>query len=128
MKYYAIYKTDEKKKSEEIIVLKGGYSFRKKTMITLYDDDVIRNILITKLNNSLKGIIDLYLLTESDDESGDGRNETDILMPKIELMRSLLLGKYASFLSKREIENYLNKLEKMEKKIGMKQSKKSRSL
>ena len=126
MSYFLIYKTDKKKKVEKPIVLRGGYSFAKKISITLYNPELTRYILKKKINSSLKGIINLYLVCESVEDGDDDAREA--LAPKIELLRQVLLERYAFFLPQSDVEDYLNKLEKMEKKVGMLQSKKSRSL
>lgn len=127
MEYYIIYKTDEVKKSTKPLSFKDGYSFTKKMVITLYESGLIKHVLTTKINNSLKSIINLYLMIE-EDEDGESEASRETLLPKIELMRRMLLEKYAMFLGIDEVESYLNKLEKLEKKIGKKQYKKTRSL
>ena len=69
-------------------------------------------------------MINLYLMCENDDD--DAAREA--LIPKVDFLRSVLIEKYAFYLSRSDVEDYLNKLDKMEKKVGMLQSKKSRSL
>lgn len=127
MEYFAIYKTDKKSASSQPIKLIGGYNFVKKISITLYNRDMVRYILLKKLNNSLKSIINLYLLCE-DSEDTDSEANRDILLPKIELMRKLLLERYSLFLNREEVEDYLIKLEKMERKVGNMPTKKSRRM
>lgn len=121
MEYFWVFKRDGDFKSKKRIVLKDGYSFNQKISITLYNPSMIRYILNRKVNNSLKAIINLYLLYEDDD---DARNSE--VLPKIELLRSILLDSYRGFLTDKEIEEYLGKLDKIEKKIGSGKSKKSR--
>ena len=129
MDYFLIYKTDKSASCDKPIVLTGGYNFVKKISITLYNREMMNYILTKKLNKSLKNIINLYLLcANSEDDETDDEAAREALVPKIDLMRSILLEKYSFFLNKEVIEDYLNKIEKLEKKVGNLQSKKSRSL
>lgn len=123
---YLIYKNDKTFKTETTLVLKGGYSFNQKLPITLFNAELINYVLNKKLTNSLKGIINLYLLYEDDEEGAE--NRANDLIPKIELLRSILIDNYAAFLSEGEIESYLTKMEKLEDKICRGITKKSRGL
>lgn len=105
----------------------GGYSFKRKTKITLYNYDMIRFILLKKLNNSLKNIINLYLLYETDD-SEDGIESLMGLIPKVETLRAILIENYATYLTETEIESYLMKFDRLEEKIDSTNIKKSRSM
>ena len=89
---------------------------------------MINYILNKKLTNSLKNIINLYLLYDSDtdDEGSDERMES--LLPKVELLRKILIESYSIFLSEGEIESYLIKFDKLESKIYRTENKKSRSM
>lgn len=126
MDYYSIYKTDKNFLCDNNITFKGGYSFNKKITITLYNAEMIEHILTKKFNKSLKNLINIYLMLENDEE-GDN-NAVDILEPKIEVLRNLLLGTYARFLDAKTVEDCLNKLEKFERKVGKLTVKKSRHL
>ncbi len=128
MEYYAIYKTDKCAKCKKTIALAGGYEFSKKTKITLYNKEMMHYILTKKLNKSLKDIINLYLAVANADEDEDNDEAREALVPRIELMRNVLLERYSFFLDKGVVEDYLNKLEKMERKVGGLEPKKSRSL
>ncbi len=124
MDYFLVYKTDKKAKLVKRVTFTGGYSFARKFTITLYNNEMTRYILKKKINSSLKSMINLYLMCENDED--DAARET--LIPKVDFLRSVLIEKYAFYLSRSDVEDYLNKLDKMEKKVGMLQSKKSRSL
>lgn len=126
MKYYVIYKTDKKSTLDALPVLEG-YTFKQKIRITLYNRDMTQYILEKKVNKSLRAIIDLYLLYESDDDEENGDARRDALIPKIETLKNNLLGKYAYYMPVHEITNYIDKLEKLERKLGTAKSQKSRS-
>lgn len=121
--YYIITKTDKSYRLERKIILKKGYTFDKKITITLYHYGMIKYVLIKKLNNSLKGLINLYKFYEDDDD--DTRREA--LLPKIELLRNIFLNQYADFLEEIEIESYLDRFNKLERKVDGSKSKKSRT-
>lgn len=125
MKYYLISKTDKTFKSNAGIVLAGGYNFKQRLSITLYDANMINYILNKKIKNSLKSIISLYLLYEDGEDDGDS---VETLLPKIEVLRRILIEKYALYLSEGEIESYLTKCDKLEAKIANFGSKKSKSM
>lgn len=129
MNYFVLYKTDKKANSEKALQFRGGYSFKKKTIITLYNHQMTSYILIKKFNKSLKDIINLYLFyANSEDEDGTG-DAVNVLGAKVEMLRAVLLEQYSLFLDRPIVEDYLNKLEKMERKIGsLHQVKKSRSM
>ncbi len=124
MDYFLVYKTDKKAKLVKRVTFTDGYSFARKFTITLYNPEMTRYILKKKINSSLKSMINLYLMCENDED--DAAREA--LIPKVDFLRSVLIEKYAFYLSRSDVEDYLNKLDKMEKKVGMLQSKKSRSL
>lgn len=123
MEYFWIFKTDKKSKSNKKILLKDGYKFNQKVSITLYNYDMISYILKRKINNSLKAIINLYLLYDDEDDS----TRISEILPKIELLRNILLENYSKWLDEDEVRGYLSKLDKIEKKLGVDKSKKSRS-
>lgn len=125
MNYYLISKTDKAFKCKDSFVPKGGFSFNQKLSITVYNIGMIRYILNKKLTNSLKNIINLYLYYEgADDEDGCANN----LLPRIEVLRRILIENYALYLTESEIESYLTKFDKLEAKIGSLGQKKSRSM
>lgn len=121
--YYLITKRNPIKKLTKKIKFIGGYSFNHKLKINLYEKNIIHYILITKLNNSLKKIINIYLLYE-DEEDTDTRN--DIILPKVESLRKILIESYAYYLTEGEIESYLTKLDKLESKLFSNKKSKSR--
>lgn len=121
MKYFLIAKTDKKVKLLNPLKLKGGFTFKNKMPITIYNREIIRYVLIRKLNNSLKSIINLYLLYDEDDE--DNNSE---LLPRIELLRNILIKDYAMFLTEVEIEAYLIKFDRLEEKINSRLNKRIR--
>ncbi len=121
--YYSIYKKDKTFKTDKKITFKKGYTFDKKITITLYEPSLIKYVLIKKLNNSLKGLINLYKFYEDDDD--DTRREA--LLPKIEVLRSIFLREYVDFLEEIEIESYLDRFNKLERKVDGSKTKKSRS-
>ncbi len=123
MKHYMITKTDvlatwKPKK------FKNGFTFNQKFYITLYNFDMIRYVLITKMNKSLRGFINIYLIINDDDDNGT----LESLIPKIETLRSIFIEKYALYLKETEIESYLMKLDKLEEKIDNRLNRKSRRL
>ncbi len=124
MKYYMITKTDTTVKWKPK-VFRNGFTFSQKYYITLYDYDMIRYVLITKMNKSLRGFINIYLMVNDDDED-NGTLES--LIPKIETLRSIFIEKYALYLRETEIEAYLTKLDKLEEKIDSRLNRKSRRL
>ena len=71
----------------------------------------------------MRSLINLYKLYEDDED--DSRREE--LLPRIELLRRILIEQYAEFLEEIEIESYLDKLNKFENKVSGTKSKKSRS-
>lgn len=122
MDYYAIYKTDKNVKICEKGNFRGGYRFVKKTIITLYNRDMMDYILTKKINKNLKDIITLYLACErGEDEDGEA---CATLIAKTELLKRVFFENYAPFLSKNRAEDYINKFEKLENKIGNLPSKK----
>lgn len=124
MEYYALTKTDTINRWIPTI-FKGGYTFSQKLHITIYDFNMIRYILIKKLNNSLKGIINLYLLyTESEEDSDENIAS---LLPKIETLRAILIEKYAAYLQETEIEAYLMKLDRLAEKVDSRIFKRTRT-
>lgn len=125
MNYYLISKTDKAFKCKASFVPQGGFSFNQKLSITVYNIGMIRYILNKKLTNSLKNIINLYLYYEGADD-GDGCAEN--LLPRIEVLRRILIEDYALYLTESEIESYLTKFDKLEAKIGSLGHKKSRSM
>ena len=125
MNYYLVSKTDKAFKCAGNLSLSGGFSFNQKTAITVYNLGMIRFILNKKLTNSLKSIINLYLFYEGNEDS-DGCADT--LLPRIEVLRRILIENYAFYMSESEIESYLTKFDKLEAKIGNLGQKKSRSM
>ena len=125
MNYYLISKTDKAFKCKNFFEATVGFSFHQKIAITVYNAEMINYILNKKLTNSLKNIINLYLFYEGEDD-GDGC--ADNLLPRIELLRRVLIESYAFYLSESEIESYLTKFDKLEAKIGNLGQKKSRSM
>lgn len=121
MRYLVISKTDKKNKMKKKLSLKNGFEFNKSVHITLYNHNMIHYILIKKLNNSLKNLINLYLLYEDDEDA-----RAKELSPKIELLRRVLIEQYAFYLEEVEIESYLDKLNKLEGKVLNSGAKKSR--
>lgn len=124
MNYFILIKTDKPYKLRQRIFLYHGFPFNKKVKITLYHPETTRFILIKKLNTSLRGLINLYKVYDDDDDD-DTRREA--LLPRIELLRRILIEQYADFLEETEIESYLDKLNKFEYKVDGSKSKKSRS-
>jgi len=124
MKYYMITKTDTLA-TWKPKVFRNGFTFNQKYYITLYDFDMIRYVLITKMNKSLRSFISLYLMVNDEDED-NGTLES--LIPRIETLRSIFIEKYALYLRETEIESYLTKLDKLEEKIDGKLNRKNRRL
>lgn len=124
MKYYVIERTNQKA-SWNSRKFKRGFTFNKKECITLYESNMIRYVLTTKLNKILKKYINIYLNTSDEDAS-----DTTIgnLLPKIETMRKVLLKDYAPYLRATDIESYLTRLEKLEMKINKKINKITKKL
>lgn len=127
MEYFSLTKTD-KNCTWEYKVFKNGYTFKAKTHLTLYNFYMIRYVLLKKLNNSLKNIINLYLVySEDEEESGENGNVAN-LIPKVETLRNILIEKYAAYMTESEIEAYLMKLDKLAEKIDSNSYKRSRSM
>lgn len=125
MEYFSLTKTDNNCIWEPKI-FKGGYTFKSKTHLTIYNFNMTRYILLKKLNNSIKNIVNLYLLSDEEDE---GDEEVANLIPKVETLRNILIQKYAAYMSESEIEAYLMKLDKLAEKIDTSMNKKrSRSM
>lgn len=122
MKYYMLIKSDKKKKVKTKLILKGGYQFRQKLKITLFDYEMINYIFNKKITKSLQDIINIFLLYEDDEDGREG-----ILVPKIETLRQALINKYAGYLSEGEIESYLMKCDKIAYKTSLRKKSKSRS-
>lgn len=125
MSYFTIDKNNASFQYTDKLTFKHGYKFSKRTTITLYNTTLINYVLTTKFNKSLKDIINLYLLW-CNDEDADGA--VAAIMPRVELLRKILLEDYAFYLDRKTIEGYLDKLEKMERKVGRMTTQKSRSL
>jgi len=106
-------------------IFRNGFTFNQKYYITLYDFDMIRYVLITKMNKSLRSFINVYLMVNDDDEDN---STLESLIPRIETLRSIFIEKYALYLKETEIESYLTKLDKLEEKIDGKLNRKSRRL
>lgn len=123
MNYYVLLKTNRASSLEKKLFLFHGYPFNKRIKITIYNPEITRFVLIKKLNSSLRSLINLYKLYEDDED--DSRREE--LLPRIELLRRILIEQYAEFLEEIEIESYLDKLNKFENKVSGTKSKKSRS-
>lgn len=122
MNHYVIIKTGSTCTLDKALRFKNGFPFKHRLKITLYESNIIHYVLIKKLNDSLKKIINLYLMHESDD-ANDSMGE---LLPSIEYLRKILINHYALHLTEIEIESYLIKLDKLENKIGQKLNKKTR--
>ncbi len=123
MEYFLITKTDNKRKLSKPLKLFGGYSFNQKISITIYNYNIIRYILLKKLNNSLKSIINSYILFEQDEDS-----DASALLPKLETLRNIFIEKYAFYLTESEIESYLMKIDRITEKVSANNVRKSRSL
>lgn len=125
MNYYLITKTGETW-TWKPTKFRGGLSFHQKMSITLYNYEMIRYILVKKMNKSLKKIINLYLLYNS--EEGEESGDIEALIPKVEFLRKVFIENYALYMTENEIESYLTKLDKLENKISSRTVKKSRGL
>ncbi|HBA37180.1 MAG TPA: hypothetical protein DCY94_00520 [Firmicutes bacterium] len=125
MEHFSLNKTD-KKYTWNPVMFKGGYTFNQKTHLTLYNYGMTRYILLKKLNISLRNLINLYLVYV-EDEDDEGENMENLL-PKVETLRNVLIGKYAAYMSESEIEAYLMKLDSLAAKIDSKSNKRSRTM
>lgn len=110
MKKYVLYK-DNKYNKINVIKLEDGFCFHKDNKIVVYDCDLIKNLIIYKLNNKLKLIIKHYLENEDDSDSSEE------LKLDIEELRMLLSNIYAKYLDKKTYLEYLNKFNKLENKF-----------
>ena len=121
MEYFSITKTDVNYNIEECLSLKEGYKFNQKIKITLYNQTMIKYILIKKINTSLRNIINMILSLDNDEDE-DGILE---ISAKIETLRKILIGKYSKYIGIKETEDYLKKLDKLEERVGTRKVKKS---
>lgn len=123
MKYYSIVKKSNKTQINKRIVLKGGFSFKQKIGITLYENNLVRYILSKKMDKAIYKLISAYVATENDD---DDDSERQALLPKLELLRKTLIDNYARYFSEYEIESYLMKIDHLTDRIQSKLHKKSK--
>lgn len=118
MKKYILYK-DNKHRKILGINLSNGYSFFRDNKIVIYDNFLIKSLILYKLNNKLKRILKQYLENEEDTGSSDE------LKLSIDELRLLLSDTYVRYLDKKTYLEYLNKLNKIEQKF-VKNTKKRR--
>lgn len=123
MANYVIYKSDNKSKLEKKTSFNYGYSFKGKANVTLYEVDLTKDVLVKKINTSLKNIMTALLNIDDDDEDGTKASELEI---RIETLRVLLLEKYFPFIGKTRATAYLSRLEELENKIPRRENRKSR--
>lgn len=123
MENYVISKSDKIFKLKKKAVFANGYSFRGKLNITMYEINLIKDILVKKINTSFKNIMIALVNLDDDDEDSSKVSELEI---RIETLRVLLLEKYFPFIGKTRAGAYLTRLEEIEKKIPRKENKKSR--
>ena len=124
---YAVYKSDKKIKLKKRLVLGDGYSFKSKINITMYESDLIKDILVKKINTSLKNImLSLINIEDSSDDDDERDARVSELKIRIETLRTLLLEKYFPFIGKTRVNAYLSRLEEIEGKIPERENRKSR--
>ena len=124
---YAVYKSDKKIKLKKRLALGDGYSFKSKINITMYESDLIKDILVKKINTSLKNImLSLINIEDSSDDDDERDARVSELKIRIETLRTLLLEKYFPFIGKTRVNAYLSRLEEIEGKIPERENRKSR--
>ena len=121
---YVICKSDKKRKLKSKPIFENGYKFKGKMSITMFESELTKDVLVKKINNSLRNIMIALLDLDSDDEDGTKHSELEI---RIETLRVLLIEKYLPFIGKTRTNAYLTKLDEIVNKIPRKENKKSRT-
>lgn len=107
---YIIKKNKKKYKLEKKLSLKNGFDFNKSINITIYNEDMIKNIINSKIKARLNKISVLYMLYSNDeDDDSTGR----LVQIKIEELRRILYGEFKNFISdskRHAIEKDLSKI------------------
>lgn len=124
MPSYAISKSDNRVKLNNKITLEGGYSFRGKTHITMYEKELTKFILVKKINSALKNIMYSLINFDEDDDDGTKASELEI---RIETLRVLLLEKYFPFIGKTRANAYLSRLAEIEERLPRKEKRSSKT-
>ena len=120
---YIINKNKKKYKLEKKLSLKNGFDFNKSINITIYNEDMIKNIINSKIKSRLNKISVLYMLYSNDeDDDSTGR----LVQIKIEELRSILLGDFKNFISDSKRQAIEKDLSKISDKIKINSKTKSR--
>lgn len=120
---YKISKNKNKYKSSKRISFDDGFDFNKKIKITIYNKDMINNIINSKIKSKLNKISILNMLYENDDDDDStGR----LIQIKIEELRQIILGEYKEYISDKKAQSLLKDLNGLETKYKINRKTKTR--
>ena len=121
MKSYLLKKVDKEYKNVVLNNDNKCYSFtpRIKNLdvkkVSVYDSNLIDNILTNKFNRSLHEILNKTIIILNDDDETTGG--TGIVLDEIARLRSIIGTKYNEFLSKEKEEKFYSQLQLLEVEI-----------
>lgn len=127
MASYLIKRNDEEKTITVYKCDKKGYDFKPNfsyediniKKITLYNPNMINNILVKKIDKSFRKITAIIIdILRNDDE--DTTADGVIALSELERLRRIILNKYQNYLEKSKEEEYLKKLRLLENELRSK--------
>ena len=120
---YTISKNKKKYRLKNKLSFKNGFDFNKKINITIYNEEMIQNVINSKIKARLNKISVLYMLYSNDeDDESTGR----LVQIKIEELRSILLGEFKNYISDSKRQAIEKDLSKIAEKVRINSKTKTR--
>lgn len=115
----------EKVKNDlEIVDLEVSEGFKitkkkEKEIITIYDEEVIKNAIDINFNKKYREL--LYLVMDVNESEDSTESDTELVLFKIDNMRKMILEKYLKYLPNITLDKYLKMLDLLASKVYVKE-------
>ena len=82
--------------------------------VSVYDKELIENILTNKFNRNFRKILNYFLKIINLDETEDSAEATALVLDEIAKMKSMIAQKYQQFLSNEKEQEFFNQIHQLE--------------
>lgn len=118
-------KSDNKEKKIVEIKTSNYYTFsprkeslKKISSVTIYDEDIVNEILIKKIYVKYQKILNLFLASQDEDDEGG----YDIALDEIYRLKDIIEYKYKKLIKKEAYDKFISDLVNLEEHIYLKKS------